>query len=98
MRGIKQTLTERYYSWKEAEELVKTDPEFDLSGNGPVWTPVDFVEEEDDGFKDVTPEMVEELQEREDRELRESEEKEEQEKQTLQPEEGKPEKTTQPNA
>ncbi|TVY68674.1 54S ribosomal protein L4 [Lachnellula suecica] len=45
-RGIKQALTERYYSWRDAEELAKVDPEVDLSGNGPAYRPVDFIEEE----------------------------------------------------
>lgn len=46
MRGIKQALTERYYSWCDAEELAKTDQEINLSGEGPVYTPRDYVEEE----------------------------------------------------
>lgn len=49
-RAIKQVLTERYYSWQEAEILAKDDPEIDLSGEGPLYTPRDFEEdiEEDD--------------------------------------------------
>jgi len=86
MRGIKQTLTERYYSWRDAEQLAEKDPEFDLSGNGPVWTPVDFVEE------DLNEETTQELQE----EYEASQESEERHR--LQPEDGKPEKTTQPTA
>lgn len=45
MRCIKQVLTERYYSWQDAEKLTKEDPEFDLSGNGPLWTPGEYLEE-----------------------------------------------------
>ncbi|KAI5783879.1 mitochondrial 39-S ribosomal protein L47 (MRP-L47)-domain-containing protein [Peziza echinospora] len=39
MRAIKHTLTERYYAWQEAVELAKVDPEVDLTGNGPPYTP-----------------------------------------------------------
>jgi large subunit ribosomal protein L47 len=45
-RAIKQVLTERYYSWRDAEVIARDDPEIDLSGNGPVFTPSEFVEEE----------------------------------------------------
>ena len=45
MRAIKQVLTERYYSWQDAEKLAKEDPEFDFSGNGPLWTPGDYLED-----------------------------------------------------
>lgn len=44
-RAIKQVLTERYYSWQQAEFLAKDDPEIDLSGNGPVYNPMEFEEE-----------------------------------------------------
>ncbi|TVY40527.1 54S ribosomal protein L4, mitochondrial [Lachnellula subtilissima] len=47
MRGIKQALTERYYSWREAEKVAQQDPEVNLSGDGPAYMPVDFIEEED---------------------------------------------------
>ena len=39
MRGIKHVLTERYYSWEDARVRAESDPEIDLSGNGPVYTP-----------------------------------------------------------
>lgn len=39
MRGIKHALTERYYAWEEARELSKHDPEIDLSGQGPLYSP-----------------------------------------------------------
>jgi large subunit ribosomal protein L47 len=45
-RAIKQVLTERFYSWREAEALAKNDPEIDLSGNGSIYNPSDFVEED----------------------------------------------------
>lgn len=44
-RAIKQVLTERYYSWREADILAKSDPEIDLSGEGPVYTPMEFEED-----------------------------------------------------
>lgn len=53
-RAIKQVLTERYYSWRDAEAIAKDDPEVDLSGNGPTYTPSDFVEE-DVPEEDVLP-------------------------------------------
>jgi large subunit ribosomal protein L47 len=43
-RAIKQVLTERYYSWQDAEAIAKNDPEVDLSGEGPPYNPTDFVE------------------------------------------------------
>jgi large subunit ribosomal protein L47 len=43
-RGIKQALTERYYSWRDAETIAKSDPEIDLSGSGPIYNPSDFEE------------------------------------------------------
>lgn len=45
-RAIKQVLTERYYSWRDAEGIAKDDPEVNLSGDGPVYTPSEFMEEE----------------------------------------------------
>lgn len=45
-RAIKQVLTERFYSWQDAEKLAKRDPEIDLSGNGPIYTPSDFIDED----------------------------------------------------
>ncbi|KAL3428396.1 hypothetical protein PVAG01_01905 [Phlyctema vagabunda] len=42
MRAIKQVLTERFYSWKDAEEVAKNDPEINLSGDGPIYTPENF--------------------------------------------------------
>jgi len=45
-RAIKQVLTERYYSWRDAENIAKDDPEINLSGEGPTYIPSDFVEED----------------------------------------------------
>jgi large subunit ribosomal protein L47 len=44
-RAIKQALTERYYAWRDAEAIAKNDPEIDISGNGPIYTPSEFFEE-----------------------------------------------------
>lgn len=46
-RAIKQVLTERFYSWRDAEEVAKNDPEICLSGDGPIYQPRDFEEEPD---------------------------------------------------
>jgi len=46
MRAIKHTLTERFYAWEDAVELAKDDPEVDLSGQGPAFTPKEYLEEE----------------------------------------------------
>ncbi|RPA98164.1 MRP-L47-domain-containing protein [Choiromyces venosus 120613-1] len=40
-RAIKHVLTERYYAWQEAQKVAATDPEVDLSGEGPAYQPVD---------------------------------------------------------
>lgn len=45
MRGIKHVLTERQYVWEDAVKLAENDPEIDLSGNGPAFTPTEFLEE-----------------------------------------------------
>jgi large subunit ribosomal protein L47 len=55
-RAIKQVLTERYYSWRDAEVIAKDDPEINLSGNGPAYTPTDLVE--DDVLEENMPEAV----------------------------------------
>lgn len=46
-RAIKQVLTERYYSWRDAETIAKDDPEINLSGDGPVYNPRDFEADEE---------------------------------------------------
>lgn len=53
-RAIKQVLTERYYSWRDAEVIAKEDPEINVSGEGPAYVPRDFVEE--------LPEEVEQIE------------------------------------
>ncbi|KAK1755767.1 mitochondrial 39-S ribosomal protein L47 (MRP-L47)-domain-containing protein [Echria macrotheca] len=47
MQGIKHVLTERQYAWEDAVKLAETDPEIDLSGEGPVFTPKEYLEAED---------------------------------------------------
>jgi large subunit ribosomal protein L47 len=46
MRGIKHVLTERQYAWEDAVKLAEKDAEIDLSGNGPAFTPSQFLEDE----------------------------------------------------
>jgi large subunit ribosomal protein L47 len=48
MKAIKFALTERYYAWEDAVKLAKIDPEVDLSGNGPAYTPSEYLVEEDE--------------------------------------------------
>ncbi|KAL1835813.1 hypothetical protein VTJ49DRAFT_6034 [Mycothermus thermophilus] len=47
MRAIKHVLTERFYLWEDAVELAKKDPEVNLTGEGPAFTPKDYLEEAD---------------------------------------------------
>jgi len=44
-RGIKHVLTERYYSWQEAKQLAKDDPEIEFSEKGAIYTPGSALEE-----------------------------------------------------
>jgi large subunit ribosomal protein L47 len=46
MSRIKHVLTERFYVWEDAMDLAQTDPEIDLSGNGPVFRPAAYLEDE----------------------------------------------------
>lgn len=46
MRGIKHVLTERFYTWEDAVTLAQTDPEIDLTGEGPAFRPAAYLEEE----------------------------------------------------
>jgi large subunit ribosomal protein L47 len=46
-------LTERYYSWEEARQLARDDPEVDLSGEGPAYIPLE------DAFEPETAEEAE---------------------------------------
>jgi large subunit ribosomal protein L47 len=46
MKAIKHALTERFYAWEDAVEVAKEDPEVDLSGEGPAFTPREYLEEE----------------------------------------------------
>lgn len=45
-RAIKQVLTERFYSWRNAQEIAKEDPEINLSSDGPAYVPSNLVEED----------------------------------------------------
>lgn len=47
MRAIKHVLTERFYAWEDAVKLAEQDPEVNLSGDGPVFTPSEFYEGEE---------------------------------------------------
>ncbi|KAL2021954.1 hypothetical protein VTK56DRAFT_6373 [Thermocarpiscus australiensis] len=47
MRAIKHALTERFYAWEDAVKLAETDPEVNLSGDGPAFTPRNYLEEEE---------------------------------------------------
>jgi large subunit ribosomal protein L47 len=62
-RAIKQVLSERYYSWREAEIIAQQDPEIDLSGAGPLYTPMEF--EQDYEALESPEEDAELLEERE---------------------------------
>ncbi|KAG6229080.1 hypothetical protein E4U34_003364 [Claviceps purpurea] len=45
MRAIKHALTERYYTWQDAVEVAKSDPEIDLEAkDGQVYKPVVYEE------------------------------------------------------
>lgn len=46
MRAIRHVLTERFYTWEDAVELAKTDPEINLAGQGSAYTPGAFVEDD----------------------------------------------------
>ncbi|KAK4156216.1 mitochondrial 39-S ribosomal protein L47 (MRP-L47)-domain-containing protein [Chaetomidium leptoderma] len=45
MRAIKHTLTERFYTWEDAVKTAENDPEINLSGDGPPFTPSDYLED-----------------------------------------------------
>lgn len=47
MRSIKHVLTERFYAWEDAVKLAETDPEVNLSGDGPAFTPSEYYEGEE---------------------------------------------------
>lgn len=51
MRAIKHALTERFYTWQDAVEVARSDPEINLEGGeGQVYTPSAYEE----GYDDVT--------------------------------------------
>jgi large subunit ribosomal protein L47 len=62
MKRIRHVLTERYYSWEDARKLAETDPEINLVGggkNGPVFTPSEFMIEEEDETPEIKAQEVE---------------------------------------
>src|SRR3569833_3290015 len=46
MQGIRHVLKERHYAWEDAVKLAETDPEVNLSGDGPAYRPQEYLEEE----------------------------------------------------
>jgi large subunit ribosomal protein L47 len=44
MRSIKHVLTERQYAWEDAVELAQQDPEINMSGEGPAFTPSSYLD------------------------------------------------------
>lgn len=45
MRAIKHALTERFYTWQDAVEVAKSDPEINLDGGeGQVYNPSAYEE------------------------------------------------------
>jgi len=66
MRNIKAVLTERYYTWEDAQAVAATDPEIDLQAvDGSAYNPGSYVDEfeanEDAwaGKKDALPDAPE---------------------------------------
>ena len=55
MRGIKHVLTERFYAWEDAIKLAESDPEIDLSGKGPAFTPSQYLEVEGEPAEEQQP-------------------------------------------
>jgi large subunit ribosomal protein L47 len=60
MKSIRHVLTERYYLWEDAVELAKEDPEINLSGQGQVYTPQEFLVEEEH-VEEISQEEFEKL-------------------------------------
>jgi len=52
MRGIKHVLTERHYAWEDAVKLAEQDPEIDISGDGVVFTPMEYLEEAEEAAEE----------------------------------------------
>ena len=52
MRAIKHVLTERQYTWEDAVDLAKEDPEINMSGDGALFTPSSYL----DAVEDMSPE------------------------------------------
>lgn len=60
MKSIRHVLTERYYLWEDAVKLAKEDPEINLSGTGQVYTPQEFLME-DDHVEEISQDEFEKL-------------------------------------
>lgn len=62
MRSIKHALTERFYTWQDAVDVARSDPEINLEGaEGQVYTPSAYEDEETDttaAWKDADPTVV----------------------------------------
>lgn len=54
MRSIKHVLTERQYAWEDAVDLAHQDPEIDMSGQGPLFTPSSYL----DAPEEASPEAA----------------------------------------
>ena len=50
-------MTERYYAWRDAEVAANDDPEIDFSGNGPLYNPSDFIDEDVNEAEPVEEQM-----------------------------------------
>ncbi|KAK2613746.1 hypothetical protein N8I77_000636 [Diaporthe amygdali] len=56
--AIKHALTERFYAWEDARKLAQQDPEVDLSGTGPAYTPNgSYLESEETAWEEETEEQ-----------------------------------------
>lgn len=63
MKAIKHCLTERYYAWEGARKLAETDPEVDFSGEGPAYTPEEYLMAEEEGQEVVWEDVPKRAQE-----------------------------------
>jgi large subunit ribosomal protein L47 len=45
MKSVKQALTERFYTWEDARELAKADPEINLKNHANPYNPSTYFEE-----------------------------------------------------
>lgn len=55
MRAVKHALTERYYTWQDAVDVAKSDPEIDMQAkDGQVYKPGAYEEDLDDAQESRT--------------------------------------------